>query len=121
MDGKVAGLDGKLESRDAALEKKLECRDAKLAKMIEESIVPRVVACANEDKGADKTEAIDSRLESEIGELKDKETDFGVKADRNEEEESGVFGQKLTNLQKEHGDNHQSYLEMMLKQVDITS
>ena len=39
--------------------------------MIEESIVPRVVACANEDKGADKTEAIDSRLDSGIGELKD--------------------------------------------------
>ena len=89
--------------------------------MLEDSTAPKAEACANEDKGADKTEVRDSRLESEIRELKDRETEFGVKADRNEEEISGDLGQKLTDLQKELGDNHQSYLEMMLKQVDFTS
>ena len=40
--------------------------------MLEESIAPKSVACANEDKGADRTEARDTRLDSVIGELKEK-------------------------------------------------
>jgi len=39
--------------------------------MFEESIASRVEASANQDKGADKTEVIDSRLDSGNGELKD--------------------------------------------------
>jgi len=38
--------------------------------MLEETIAPKAVAFANEDKGADRTEVRDARLFSVIGELK---------------------------------------------------